>query len=640
MRNYIINSVIKYKHYLVNICILLFISNNFIYSQQFFEIQSPDSVHFIEDPLSIELTLNISRRINLYYSLDSGVTWIKINQPAINNIVALKLPFTLSNQLQIKAVADSILPLKLIWENNNAHIGEIRATNFSPDGKLLLTLGKDGFIKIWEIGKRVLIDQLFIENNDYTYDAKFFHSNTKIIFSSGNNAYLWDRNANRASTFYTLGNFIRKIDVHPKDNKFAVITDDNNLAVFQQTFFLPIPIFLRLYSNSTYKNSYSVRYSESGENLAISTFSGDVITTKGSFLTTDIIYHFEDMPLFCSEFCSNDRFIAYPTKYNNINLYDIANGFVSPLFPPFNGTIRDIKRFGTNYLGAVSLDSSLQEWDLEDFSNLPISIKEPYSILNLDYTKTGDTLATSGRNNTFRIWKNFAIDTVSQIININIKQKIIVNFAMNKPGYIPGDSCEIAVLFDSQYQDTLSKYPLWHFRYNIFIPNKLFNISNGNFFPNDLISEKNSYHFLSDTFRVYEGIAILTDENHSSIFLDSINAEEPNNFAYLIEKKDVDVSYFCLEQSTPKISVDGSKFNVVLSNWVENVLHLEVQLVEDGEFDIEIYSTDGKILREIYDNLKYGYYSFDIDLSTMAAGMYILKVKNVSQVKFMKFLKL
>ena len=308
--------------------------------------------------------------------------------------------------------------------------------------------------------------------------------------------------------------------------------------------------------------------------------------------------------------------------------------------PSFNGSIRDIKRFSSNYIGAVSIDSTLQEWDLEDFTNLPVTIKEPYAILNLDYTKTGDTLATSGRNNVFRVWKNFQIDTITQTIYINIKQKINVDYALNKPVFVAGDSCKIAVMFHSNYRDTLSHFPLWHFQYKIYIPNKLFEIANGNFFPNDLIFENNNYDFLSDTFKIYKGIAILTDENQSSIFIDSIVAEEPNNFVYIIEKKDVDISYFCLEQTTPKISINNVGFSISMKNIFENNLNFEANLIEDGEFRIEIYSSDGKIVKIMNDNLKHGYYSFNIDLTMLHSGVYILKAQNVSNAKFMKFLKI
>lgn len=640
MKSKVISYILKYLCYSYSIFILLNISHNPLYSQQFIHIQSPDSIHFIEDPITIQLEEYLFQKIKLYYSLDTGKTWQIINQPAINNTVQFHLPFTLSNKLQIKAVAENIHPLELIWENPNAHNGEVRATNFSPDGRLLLTLGKDGWIKIWDIGKKVLIDQLYIENNDYTYDAKFFHSNDKILFSSGDNAYLWNRNTQSVSIFYTIGNFIRKIDVHPKDNKFAVITDDNNLAVFQQTFLLPIPIFLRLYSNSTYKNSYSVRYSQSGNKLAIATFSGKAIITEATYFTQDLVLNLERAPIYCTEFCNNDQYLAYSDSRYNLNLYEFAFQRNFQLTPSFESTVRDIKGFKSNYLAAVSLDSTLRQWDLEDFSLLPVTIKEPFAILNLDLTSTGDTLATSGRNNAFRVWKNFSFDTTSQVIEVNIKQKIIINIRTDNYAYMPGDSCEIALLFNAQYEDTLSTYPIWHFQYLLHIPNKLFNIANGNFYPNDIALEKNNYDFLSDTFKIYRGMALFTDINKGEILIYDIEVEEPNNFAYIIYLKEISVLYFCLTQPPPKLSVSNKAFYITGKTEIEGNLQFDANLIEDGNFSVEIYSFDGKLLKAINQELKHGYYSFDIDLHTFSSGVYILKAQSVSETKYLKFLKL
>jgi len=276
-------------------------------------------------------------------------------------------------------------------------------------------------------------------------------------FSSGNNAYIWDRANNTVSIFIQLGiSFANRCS--SKGNKFAVITDDNNLAVFQQTFLLPIPIFLRLYSNNTYKNSYSVRYSQSGNQIAISTYSGKVIITEADYFQQDVILNLMRSPIYCSEFCNNDQYLAYPGDMNSLNLYDFNTQSTNQLMPQFQGTIRDIKRFKSNYVAAGALDGTLQEWDLEDFTNLPVTIREPYGILNLDFTSTGDTLATSGRENAFRIWRNFGIDTISQIIDVRVRQVLYVQVKTDKNLYYPGDSCSIAILFNTKYQDTLSNF--------------------------------------------------------------------------------------------------------------------------------------------------------------------------------------
>jgi hypothetical protein len=45
------------------------------------------------------------------------------------------------------------------------------------------------------------------------------------------------------------------------------------------------------------------------------------------------------------------------------------------------------------------------------------------------------------------------------------------------------------------------------------------------------------------------------------------------------------------------------------------------------------------MIKQINQELKHGYYSFDINLQTYSSGVYIIKAQNVSQVKYLKYLK-
>ncbi len=98
------------------------------------------------------------------------------------------------------------------------------------------------------------------------------------------------------------------------------------------------------------------------------------------------------------------------------------------------------------------------------------------------------------------------------------------------------------------------------------------------------------------------------------------------------------VLYICPLVPPPKISVVNTEFNIVQSN-NNGDLHLDANLIEDGYFSIEIYTIDGKMIKQINQELKHGYYSFDINLQTYSSGVYIIKAQNVSQVKYLKYLK-
>ncbi|HRT68554.1 MAG TPA: T9SS type A sorting domain-containing protein, partial [Bacteroidota bacterium] len=79
--------------------------------------------------------------------------------------------------------------------------------------------------------------------------------------------------------------------------------------------------------------------------------------------------------------------------------------------------------------------------------------------------------------------------------------------------------------------------------------------------------------------------------------------------------------------------------NIVQSGDNDGDLHLDANLIEDGDFSVEIYSLDGKMIKQINQNLKHGFYSFNIDLKSYSSGVYIIKAQNVSQVKYLKYVK-
>jgi len=393
--------------------------------------------------------------------LDNGKNWNKITDD-FNNSFEWKIPFTLKKKIIFKTKQYKIEPFRLIWDVPNAHQGEIRSIDFSKSGKLVLTLGKDGLVKVWDISQRKAIDSIKISGTDYYYDAKFLRDENKIVFTLQDNVVIWNRQSKRTDIFYTIGNFIRKIDLNPVNNNFSVITDDINLAVFNETFFLPIPINIRLFSKSQYANAYDIKYSIDGRQVVIATYNGKLILTNGD---NEFSYKVDSKPIYSASFTNQNNLLAFGGASNQLFFYRIGED-VLPVEPKFELSVREVKfNSNRNEVYAASLDSTLRIWSTTNLAYVPYYLKEPFGILSLDLTQSGDTVATAGRSSGFRIWQNYHDIGQSQIDTFTCLQEIYFSVENDNDILLPRELTKFKFFAESEFKDTLEKN--WKLVYSI-----------------------------------------------------------------------------------------------------------------------------------------------------------------------------
>lgn len=482
--------------------------------------------------------------LSIYFSLDSGKSW-KLITNDFDKQVDWIVPFTLKKNLIIKTKQHKIQPMQLIWEVPNAHLGEIRSIDFSTNGKLVLTLGRDGLIKVWDIEQRKAIDSIKISGTDYFYDAKFLKDPNKVIFTLQDRTVLWNRQNKSTDIFYTIGNFIRKIDLNPTNNNFSIITDDINLAVFNETFFLPIPINFKTFSKSQYANAYDLKYSVDGKQVLIATYNGKLLITNGN---TENSFSVDTKPIYAATPTSDPNLFAFGGASNQLGFYRFGDNAFK-VEPKFDLPIREIKYSNErNEVFAGSLDSTLRIWSASDFTYVPYFLKEPYGILTLDLTQTSDTIATAGRNNTFRIWLNYRDIGKEQIDTFTCLQEVFISVEVDKDNIMPKDLVKFKYFAESQFKDTLMKIGKWGIKSKVSFP---YRSLNSYVYESNLQNDKYQFsidtnlRFKSEPISEWTFTSLYNNNEKEIIDVSNVSIIPEDNFYPIVQENTVSVDFIC-----------------------------------------------------------------------------------------------
>lgn len=628
---------------IVYIIILLSILNFHSKADDFISIMPESDTLFVGE--KVQLSNNYTNSlISVYYTLDSGKTWNIITDDLSSSNEWI-LPFSLSRNIQFKIEKRTILPPKIIWTNTTAHAGEVRCIDISDNGRLVLTLGRDNYIKIWDIDQKSCIDSLEIAGGNYSYSAKFFHDNNKIIFTINDNSYIWDRVSKNTSTFYTLGDFVRSIDIHPTQNRFAVITNDCNLALFNESFFLPIPTFIRLYPTSDFSNFYGARYSKKGDRVGIATYQGKLIISKGQFGEIDFNLKVDNNIIRTLDFYDNDSKIAFGGASNQVKLLSLLDSGIIGLEPKFNSQIWEIRNnISRGDVIAASMDSTLKQWKLSNTTHIDVGlIKENFAILSMDLSSTGDTIALCGRNNKFSIWQNYSYLVESQVLSFEYRQKVLAKVLTNKSHYKPQENVVVSFDIISNFADTLQKLGSWDISSQIGLPYNYFYLENEDALKIDngfiVFDTTNSFDFSKSELFKITGKSLYSSNLNDSVMIRNVTFEPMNNFYIVYENQKLQSDYFCYKSENPAININSAPIIHAVIDKIRSELIIKIKVFHKDKYKINVYDVSGKLIKQLNSMmLDPGTYELKISCNELTNSMYLIVLENSYLLKTIKTL--
>ncbi len=591
-------------------------------SQQLIDFSNISDTVWVGKPVIFN-SLQPNKNIILYYSTDDGNSW----ETLANNFNALyiwEVPFTLNKQIVFKAIKKDTVGFELIWHNKFAHTDEIRSIDFSPDGKYVLTYSTDGWLKVWDIANKIGIDSLVISGEEYLYDAKFYKTSGKILYSVGANTFIWDRNKKSTKSFFTTNfdSFIRKIDVNPQKTEFATVTNDIDVNSYDNENYLPN--YFDFSSAAEYGNAYDIRYSNDGKYVGIPTYNGKIIINDLDNYNSN--YKVDSKPIYSLCFLNDNNNVAFGGASTKLQFYDRVNRSYDTLVPSFKSAIRDIKYSQSrNEVYASSTDSTLKIWNVETKQKFPLELNEPYQILTFDITQTSDTIATSGRENEFRIWKNYQILEEVELDTFVCMQEVFFKISTDIHHPQPNEKINAFVEISAKYQDTLRKLDWWEVHTEIRLP--ISSVFDSDY--EDLIEDL-YYSFDVDSNFVFSPNYFWEDSFKSLYFnkksevliIDTVIITPEDNFYPIIKSDSVQIEYYCENYSSfefvqiPKITQVVKNNNFIQCFFDEDI---------DNNTEILVFDYSGKV----YSNTFYYFASSEeLIIENINSGLIFVLLKN------------
>ncbi len=590
---------------------------------------------FIGENILIQWEGDEGRPVNLDYSTDMGAEWINIIQGYQGSSYSWEAPFLESVDIRFRITLDELIKPYIIWDTTGCHNAEVRSARISDDDALVVTSSDDDIIKIWDINSRTLIDSYTLSMSLNLYNARFHHGTDSIIAATSSGLFIWDRNA---GSFELLSG--SSFTDHVRSCASSIYQDiafgasyDGSVKGFStfdksEIYNFPEP------SNT---EQYCVNYSPDGSAVIHSGYNGLVYfryldSPDPPVVLTGHGVNGQRLLVWTACVSPDNSLAASGGVDKTVRLWDLQTGNEIITLGNHSGQLRSVMFHpNSQYLLSAGLGDTLRQWRMSDYSEFTdVVIDHKGQILDAAYTLTGDSIITAGRDNGFKIWKNFEFTNDADSSEHQLRYRLRFKIPHIYSSVLSLEEIPMICERKKGYPEILSRLPEIDFR--ILIPNRLLFVD----IPgkvkfsqsrNDTLIDKRAV-VLNDTVYTFEGLVLQGDRTSEEIIIESINI--PNDSIFYIETEDgsINIREECIGESGRAVSFMSYVPGInIRPNPVGNILQLDFKTVADGMVTIELYDERGAAVLELFNrNLKGGIYSITRELDCLISGVYNVRM--------------
>ncbi|RUT06005.1 hypothetical protein DSM106972_032110 [Dulcicalothrix desertica PCC 7102] len=349
---------------------------------------SPDNKHIFVSTLKKTLVWNLSGRL---------VREIE-NQKQLNSHVEFspdgKRIFTTDETIKVWDIRDEA---SKAWDSSSDLIttisGNQRSPRWSPDGKYLVTLGKDRIVRMWDLSDRlpatVINSQYMMTIENWSPDSRY------IVSSTGKYIVIWDNYGKQLAKFPGHSDFINSANFSPDGKRIVTASNDKTARVWDTS-------GKQLLSLSGHKNSLLyAAFSPDGKYI-MTTTSND--TNKETKIWTNSGKLISTFPSRGMTWSPNSKYI--------MSIYNYDGKTYSSLWNLAGKKIVEFPGSKNNYFGAnFSADSehivtteggTASIWNISGQKLL--DIKTNQDIYNASFSSDGKQIITVSLDNKVIIW--------------------------------------------------------------------------------------------------------------------------------------------------------------------------------------------------------------------------------------------
>lgn len=349
-------------------------------------------------------------RVSLWYSVDDKKTWTLIEKNITAGEYQWRVPNFPSDSIAFRIeriTGGSITPLRTI---RNAHPGEIRTVQFARDGKAIVSGGKEGDVKVWEVATGALLGTEGIPNGGALYTTRFSGSGDTVFANQLDDVWRWDRVNN---TMAPMGlalpqDSLRALDIHRARNLLATVGAAGVVRIWDAA-------TSRLLNTLRYTPTvlYTVAFSHDGTKVVFAGDDGKLNVWEWE--TTNALHSFSqhgagtaNLVVWSCAFAPSDSLVASGGVDGTVRLWDSKqpNSAHLALFRHALHVRSVVFSPDGRRLLSGSLDATIRQWDTDSYEQIGDSLDHGGQVIAVDYSPTGDTIVSAGRDGAIILWKS------------------------------------------------------------------------------------------------------------------------------------------------------------------------------------------------------------------------------------------
>ncbi len=618
--------------------VLIVFTNKFLYSQQI-DFTSPGQADtlFAGEAYNIEWDNPGNYIVNLYYTEGSSNVWDLIAENINGNSYQWQIPMLDSMNVRIRIEAINFIEPVIIWDAI-PHADEIRNVDFSPDGNLFATASFDGFIRIFDTFAQIEVDFTQLVTIGRVLNAKFFRNSDTIIAANESGVYLWDRINDRTILLFAETEEVYALDIHPTKPFIATGSYDGTVRVFDVENSATVDHYI-MPVTSPPTRAISVKFSPDGSELVIGESEGNVhikqVDPPGP-ATSFQAHGFSGAKVIESVDISPDGNLILSSGFDRaVRIWDYQSNNIIAEFTNHSAPVWQalFSPSGIDFLTGAS-DNLAYQINVATLEERHSALDHESQIRAIDYSPDGDFILTAGRDDGFKLWRNYYTveehDTVQTYFRYKAQLQI-PDFAA-----FMNDRVRIPLVFTHNYIGTELADVETPVEVTLAYPKRILNLLKfDGIVINDTDYDTLIYSGLSELGREDSLFLSINDALFGVIDIDTfkiVDWELPGYEIIKIEKKDgiIEIIPECGNWEELGILLSNSINQIeVFPNPVNDRTKIMLNLIEDTNYILELIDESGMILETIIEEpRKHGEYIIDFNFSELKSGVYFLNLRN------------